>query len=262
MAHDGSTNPHATAEAAFDIHIPRERVDQDGEWCRVRIGGRNETIRFHDYGRIYDVPGLYEALFRDRLECQSPDVVTGLLVDRLAAAGVAPSDLRCLDVGAGNGMVGAALRAHGIEQVVGIDILPEAARAALRDRPQVYRDYVVGDLTALSPDERNRLTAISPNALTLVAALGFGDIPADAFLSAWSLVTPDAWVAINIKDRFLAPQQDESGFARLMRGLIHDGHFAVETQHRYVHRRSTSGEPLHYVALVGRKRDAGPLPSL
>jgi len=244
----------------LEIRIPRERVDQDGERCEVRRNGRIETIRFHDYDQIYRIPGLYEKLFCEALGCRSPAVVTDLLIERLAAHDAPPAGLRCLDVGAGNGMVGAALRERGVSRLVGIDILKEAAAAAHRDRPGLYEHYVVGDLTDLAPEDRKTIETFAPNALSLVAALGFGDIPAAAFLGAWKLVSDDAWVAINIKDRFLQSQADESGFARLMRDLIRGGHFEVETERRYVHRKATSGEPLYYVALIGRKRPAGTLP--
>ena len=54
-------------------------LDQDEEWCRVRVDDEVRTIRFHDYHEIYDVPGLYEHIFHDHLECRSPQVVIGLL---------------------------------------------------------------------------------------------------------------------------------------------------------------------------------------
>ena len=38
-----------------------------------------ERLRFHDYGSIYERPGLYEYLFYDLLECRSPERGVGLL---------------------------------------------------------------------------------------------------------------------------------------------------------------------------------------
>ena len=112
-------------------------LDQDEEWCRVRIDGRERTIRFHDYHEIYDVPGLYERIFHDHLECRSPAEVVGLLGERLRADRADPAQLSVLDVGAGNGIVGQELRALGVRALVGVDILPQAAAAAARDRPGV-----------------------------------------------------------------------------------------------------------------------------
>ena len=56
-----------------------------------------------------------------------------------------------LDIGAGNGMVGEQLVDMGAEQVGGVDIIEEAAQALERDRPGIYKDYDVADLTNLPP---------------------------------------------------------------------------------------------------------------
>ena len=48
-----------------------------------------------------------------------------------------------LDLGAGTGLVGELVHHLGIAAVVGLDALPAAREAALRDRPAVYRDYLV-----------------------------------------------------------------------------------------------------------------------
>ena len=89
-------------------------------------------------------------------------MVVGLLAEQLDAAKVGPETLTALDVGAGNGLVGEQLKRLGVKSIVGVDIIPEAARAAERDRPEVYSDYVVCDLTALDDDERARVGAGPP----------------------------------------------------------------------------------------------------
>ena len=48
-------------------------------------------------------------------------------------------------------MVGEQLAAVGIDSIVGLDLLPEARDAALRDRPGLYEDYFAGDVTDLDP---------------------------------------------------------------------------------------------------------------
>jgi SAM-dependent methyltransferase len=228
-------------------------ASQDTEWCEVVADGEARTIRFHDYHEIYDVPGLYERIFHDHLECQSPEVVIGLLAEQLERAGVDPGDLSVLDVGAGNGLVGEELQRLGVAAIVGVDIIPEAARAAERDRPGVYDDYVVCDLTQLEDDERARLGAGSPSCMTTVAALGFDDIPPRAFAEAYNVVEEGAWVAFNLKADFLE-RVDESGFRGLIRRMVREDVFEQVADRRYVHRLSIAGEPLEYVALVGRKR--------
>jgi hypothetical protein len=99
----------------FDVRLPDhvERIDQDTEYCSVLLDGDWQKIRFHDYDRIFAIPGLYEQLFHDILDCRSPDVVGKLLKEELQRSNVSPSSLRVLDLGAGNGLVGAQMRTVG-----------------------------------------------------------------------------------------------------------------------------------------------------
>lgn len=233
-------------------------IDQDEEWCEVRIGDTWRRIRFHDYHEVYGVPGLYEALFARRLKCSSPERVVGLFDDVLGDFPQDASDLRVLDIGAGNGMVGEEFRRIGVPKLLGIDIIPEAKDAAKRDRPEVYRDYLVADLTDLDDGQRSRIATFRPNAMSVVAALGYGDIPTAAFLSAASFVPDGGWLVFNIKEDFLRERRDESGFSRLIRRLQAEERLEIQAMRRYRHRLSMQGEPLHYVAIVARKnRDLG-----
>ena len=228
-------------------------ASQDTEWCEVDVDGERHTIRFHDYHQIYAIPGLYEHIFHDHLQCASPEVVVELLGEQLSAAGVDPGGLDVLDVGAGNGLVGEQLADLGVRSIVGVDIIEEAAAAAERDRESVYDDYVVCDLTALDDDQRTRLG--EPAVMTTVAALGFDDIPPEAFCAAYNAASADAWIAFNIKADFLE-EDEESGFRGLIRRMVREGSLEVLARRRYVHRLSIAGEPLEYVAVVGRKRSA------
>jgi hypothetical protein len=237
----------------IQIRLPRdESLDQDEEWCDVHMDGEWRRFRFHDYADIYAVPGLYEQLFYRELECCSPATVAELLAECLTEAGVAPAGLSLLDVGAGNGMVGEELDRVGVGSIVGLDILPAAAEAAARDRPGIYDDYLVADLTALDPDYRRALEDRRLNAMTCVAALGFGDIPPQAFSQAFDLVEAGGWIAFNIKEDFLERGED-TGFAGLVRRLRDGGALELVGQKAYRHRLSAAGEPLHYVAMIGRK---------
>lgn len=176
-----------------------------------------------------------------------------LLRTELDGAGEEPGTLRVFDLGAGNGIMGERLRELGVELVIGADILPEAALAAARDRPGTYHDYHVVDLTALTPAQRDMLREHEFNALTCIAALGFGDIPPACFRAAFNLLADDGWVVLTIKEGFLA-DSDTSGFAGLLRDAIKDGSFEVVNSQVYRHRLSTSGAPLHYTGMIGRKR--------
>jgi predicted TPR repeat methyltransferase len=241
----------------FELTFPKDNADadQDAEACEVVLDGERRRIRFHDYDEIYRIPGLYEHLFYEVLECQSPETVCGLLREQLEEGGFDPADTTVLDLGAGNGMVGECLTDMGCGTVVGVDILPEAAEATARDRPGAYAEYVVGDLTDPSPEVREALGRHRFGIMTTVAALGFGDVPPEAFAYAFEHLVPGGWLAFCIKEGFL-DDAEPSGFSRLIGELIDDGTLEVFAERRYRHRLSAQGEPLHYVAMIARKRDA------
>lgn len=239
----------------LNVHLPKSTdggLDQDAEWCEVDTPEGRRRIRFHDYAEIYSVPGLYERLFYDELRCDSPRTVRELLERAMHDEDIDPASLVVLDLGSGNGMVGEQLAEAGAGTIVGIDILPEAAEAAERDRPGVYDDYRVVDLCESSPDAEAALTAAPFNCLTSVAALGFGDIPPLAFQRAVDAIADDGLVAFNIRDRFLE-ETDESGFSALIADMLQSGALEPVIEHRYDHRLSVSGEPLVYQAFVARK---------
>ncbi len=240
----------------FDLTFPKDNADadQDAELCEVSLDGTRRRIRFHDYDEIYRVPGLYEHLFYDVLDCKSPDTVCGLLKEQLDEGGHDPADLTVLDLGAGNGMVGECLAKIGCGTIVGVDILEEAAQAAMRDRPGAYAEYVVGDLTDPSPAVREAFGRYRFGVMTTVAALGFGDVPPDAFAYAFDHLVPGGWLAFCIKEDFLA-DEEPSGFSQLIQQLIGDGTLEVFAERNYRHRLSAQGEPLHYVAMIARKRE-------
>jgi predicted TPR repeat methyltransferase len=242
--------------ADYSVTLPdhsRDEFDQDQEWCEIVVEGEKRRIRFHDYAEIYSIPGLYEHLFYELLECDSPRAVSELLGEQLSASGPASGDLRVLEVGAGNGMVGRELAERGVEHIVGVDIIPEAKTAAERDRPGVYDDYLVLDLTDIPPDTRRDLESRRFNCLVTVAALGFGDIPPNAFAEAHNLIDDGGLIVFNIKEDFIA-DSDPSGFSRLISRGLESGALAIRAERRYEHRLSVAGHPLHYVAVVAEKR--------
>jgi len=237
----------------FPIRFPkRSELDQDQEWCEVEVDGSWQRIRFHDYNDVYNVPGLYETIFYRTLRCNSPHQIVQLLNEVLVEHNFPTDDLRVLDVGAGNGMVGEALQTLGTRNIVGIDVIPEAKEAADRDRPWVYNDYLVADLTQLTGEQMQRLRDHDFNSMTTVAALGFGDIPPEAFGTAYNLVNDGGWIAFNIKEDFLR-ETDCSGFAGLIQQMTRKGLIQLEMYKRYCHRLNIAGEPLYYIAVVGQK---------
>jgi len=262
--HGTAPGPHhpvdlkaATAALRLALPEPGSKFSQDDEWCVVaEPDGAWGEYRFHDYDRIFQVRGLYEKIFYDVLGCDSPRFMVGLLDDALAGAGVLADTLRVLDLGAGNGIMAEELAEVGVGHAVGVDILPEARDAAERDRPGLYADYQVADLTALPAAQREILAGHQLNTLTVVAALGFGDIPPAAFRTAYDLVAPDGWVVLTIKDAFLE-ETDTSGFGGMIGESIRSGALEVVRRERFQHRLATDRSPLLYEGIVARRR--GPL---
>jgi len=251
---EGSTT--TLSEDELEVHLPRADafgLEQDEEFFEIEQAGERRRVRCHDYGEIYAVPGLYERIFAEVLSCRSPEVVVDLLDETLEREDEDPSELRAFDFGAGNGMVAEQLARIGAEEIVGVDLIEEAKEAAERDRPGLYDAYHALNLTELDPEMREELEGRGFNCLTCVAALGFGDIPSDAFRAAYDLVAPGGWIAFNIRDQFL--ERDDAGdFARMLDELFAEGELVEHARHRYRHRVSVNGEPLYYVAVVAQKR--------
>jgi hypothetical protein len=107
-------------------------------------------------------------------------------------------------------------------------------------------------MTAPDAATAQRLRALRPNALTCVAALGFGDIPPQAYRHAANFVAPGGLLAFNIKAEFLDARFTH-GFAELMRQMVNGGIVRLEATRRYRHRLSAAGEPIHYTAMVVTK---------
>jgi ubiquinone/menaquinone biosynthesis C-methylase UbiE len=233
--------------------VGSHKLAQDQVYFYVLNGsGEKKRLRFHDYNKIYEVPGLYEQVFYDRLMCTSPYKVAEILRAAVAQSSGNFTELRVLDLGAGNGIMGEALNKYGVSRMVGVDIIPEAKVAAERDRPHLYDDYYVSDFCNLTEDEKEELQSWSFNCLTTVAALGFGDIPPQAFTQAFNIIQPEGWLGFNIKETFLH-DSDNSGFSRMIRELIFSSYMDIYHLERYRHRLSIEGKPLYYYAIAAKK---------
>ncbi len=211
-----------------------------------------EKIRFHDYDKIYNIPGLYEQIFYDRLKCVSPSKVSSILYSTVNQTVENFSELCVLDLGAGNGMMGEELKKHGVARLIGVDIIPEAYEATLRDRPGLYDSYYIEDFCSLKADVKEEIEQWHLDCMVAVAALGFGDIPTKAFIEAFNIIKSEGWIAFNIKETFL-DTSDDSGFSRMIRELIFSEYLDIYHIERYRHRNSIEGEPLFYFAIAGRK---------
>lgn len=243
------------------IQFPRAGVDtlaQNETYFYLKNDDETRKIKFHDYDEIYKIPGLYEQLFYDRLKCSSPTKVAAILraaLDQKSSQNF--TELRVLDLGAGNGMMGTELKKQGVARLVGVDIIPEAYDATVRDRPDIYDAYYVEDFTKIDDDKRKEIASWQLNCMVSVAALGFGDIPISAFVEALNVIQKEGWVAFNVKETFL-DHTDHTGFSTLIRELIFSKYLDIYYIERYQHRLSIEGEPLYYFAIVAWKTDDVP----
>ena len=237
------------------IQFPKRELtdqNQDETYFYLQSSGKQRKIRFHDYDEIYQVPGLYEQIFYERLKCTSPNKVASILKAAITQSNDNFTELRVLDLGAGNGMMGEELKKHGVSRLVGVDIIPEAYEATIRDRPGLYDAYYIENFTKLGNEKKEEIESWQCDCMVTVAALGFGDIPPMAFIEAFNIIKAEGWVAFNIKESFL-DNSDETGFSKMIRELIFSEYLDIYYIERYRHRLSIEGAPLFYYAVAGRK---------
>ena len=233
-------------------------LTQDEVYFFLQEGDKQRKIRFHAYGEIYNIPGLYEQIFYDRLKCVSPAKVASLLQATVNQSLENLSEFRVLALGAGNGMMGEELKKSGVSRLIGVDIIQEAYNATIRDRPGLYDAYYIEDFCTLDDETRKDISLWHLDCMVTVAALGFGDIPTKAFIQAFNIIKSQGWVAFNIKETFM-DSSDETGFSRMIRELIFSEYLDIYHIERYRHRYSIEGEPLYYFAIAGRKNADVPL---
>ena len=237
------------------IQFPKSgvsKLNQDEAYFYLQGSGGQRKIKFHDYDEIYQVEGLYEQVFYDRLKCTSPVKVATILESAVRQSEDNFTELRVLDLGAGNGMMGEELKRHGVSRLIGVDIIPEAYEATIRDRPGLYDAYYVEDFTTLDEQKKEDIASWQCDCMVTVAALGFGDIPTNAFIEAFNIISPQGWVAFNIKETFFH-KSDKTGFSSMIRELIFSEFIYGYQIERYRLRLSIEGQSLYYYAIAGRK---------
>ncbi len=231
--------------------------ERDGEYVALSDGlGILEVIHLHDYDRIYRTPELYEHIVQELLQCTSPQVVADGLLRAVERLGVAPERLTLLDLGAGTGLVGELVAARGITDVIGVDALESARQACLRDRPGVYRDYLVGDLARDDGLLVKELALLEASAMTGAGAFGGTHAPAQTLESSLALLPEGAPVAFTIAEQWT--QSDGPGaFRTPLAQMIEEGRLRLIERSRFQHRISTTGEPIFYELFVGSSGGPG-----
>jgi SAM-dependent methyltransferase len=222
----------------------------DESWFEVGPPGGRRRIGFHDYAEIYAEPGLYERVFIEELGMRSTFEVVRLFGEALRGVGLEPAGQRVLDLGAGNGIGGEALRGLGVGSVLAVDLEPAARMAAQRDRPGVYEDFVVADMAS----DSHRFSDRGLTAVVALSAIGPGHVTPEALRRTLALLCPGGLYAFAVMPALLPGSDDEAGRATgypayLTELLAQSEELAREA---YVHRRQADGSPHEAVALVGR----------
>jgi hypothetical protein len=225
------------------------------DWVEFGPADDRTRVGFHDYAALYAVPGLYERVFYDELGMRSSEEVVSLYAAALRDLERPPERERAIDLGAGNGLGGEGLRRIGVGHLVGIDLEPEARAAAERDRPEVYDDYLVGDLAGFA---EATLAALQPTSVLALSALGPGHAPPAVLDRGIGLLPPDGVFAFAVTPTLLPGSDDPvgqaSGYPDYLRELFADRADELG-RHAYLHRRHTDGSDDLAVAFAGRLRD-------
>jgi SAM-dependent methyltransferase len=221
--------------------------EADGEYLGLRPDGssQEEVVHLHDYPRLYAVSGLYEHVVQELLGCRSPQVAAAGLARAVRRLDLEPQRLHVLDVGAGTGLVGELLRELGFLEVIGLDALEEARAACVRDRPGVYRDYLVGDLANSSAELSPQLREYRPDALIAAGAFGGTHAPPRALSNALALLPRGAPVVFTIDRRWLSTD-DPGGFRTPLAQWLGSGELSLLERTSFQHRLSTTGTPIEY----------------
>lgn len=209
--------------------------------------GTPERIVLHDYARVYAVPGLYEEVVQRRLGCASPGVLAATLADAVGAAGASMADLRVLDVGAGNGVVGEELHARGAQVVAGTDGVVATRDAARRDRPALYDVYAIAGVDDVAVEQLVADHGLT--ALTSAGALGIGHVEVTDAARWWAAFPPGSWFAVTVPLEVADPAGEDLPGALTAAAPTTQ----IVRQETFAHRRRMSGETITYTVLVARK---------
>ncbi|MGI8903578.1 MAG: hypothetical protein ACR2IP_07970 [Solirubrobacteraceae bacterium] len=229
------------------------------EWVEFGPAANRVRVGFHDYGAIYAVPGLYEAMFYETLGMRSTSEVVALYAKTARAAGIAFADQRVVDLGAGNGLGGEQLRALGVGSLIGLDVEPMAREAALRDRLDVYDDYLVADLVAPTALQLDTLKQFAPTAVLALSAVGIGHLPPRALDRALALLPTGGLFGFAVTPTLVANSKDDhgraSGFPAYLDALWKRADLLTEAS--YVHRKRPDGSDDLAIAFIGQIHSTG-----
>jgi len=238
-------------EIAFEAP---ETSRQSDEFFRATIDGRRQRFNIHDYATLYRIPWLYDIALYHNLACRTPTEMSAAIDRVWNEHGVNRTGLRALELGAGSGAFGQELKHRlGIPHLEAIDICPEAAEAAERDRPGLYDAYHIDDRTDLTPQTEAALNASQFNVVAMASATGWGNhIPLAGFERSFDLLVRGGWFVFHVKPNDPDPECIE--LCQWVEGKVADGKLDQKYRGSHFHRNSSNGSDIHYDVVIGIKR--------
>lgn len=239
----------------YDIEFEApETSRQSDEFFRATVDGKRQRFNIHDYATLYRIPWLYDIALYHNLDCRTPTEMSGAIDEVWNSLGVDRSGFRALELGAGSGAFGHELKhTLGIPHLEAIDICPEAAEAAERDRPGLYDAYHIDDLTGLSPQTEASLYASEFNVVAMASATGWGNhIPLAGFEQSFDLLVRGGWFIFHVKPNDPDPECIE--LCQWVEGKAASGKLDQKYRGSHFHRKSSNGSEIFYDVVIGLKR--------
>lgn len=241
------------AKCEFPVYFPdASNLSQGQEYFFIEIEGEKEKIQLHDYVKIYSIPWLYEKVLYELLKCNTPVAICDNFKKALQGSNVNPLDLQVLEIGAGSGIFGEQLKSVGIKRIAGLDILDIAREAAERDRPGLYDDYYVADLTNLPKAMYQKLENQKFSCVAVASATGWGHhIPVFGFATAFNLLSPGGWFIYHVKRDKDDPECAE--LCNWIDEIIGSQQMRLVSKESCFHRYSIDNKPIFYDVSIGTK---------
>jgi len=238
-------------DVAFDAP---ETSRQSDEFFQATVDGQRQRFNIHDYATLYRIPWLYDIALYHNLVCRTPTEMSAAIDKVWTEAGIDRTGLRALELGAGSGAFGHELRhTLGIPRVEAIDICPEAAEAATRDRAGLYDAYHIDDLTNLRPETERAMREAAFNVVAMASATGWGNhIPLAGFETSFDLLIPGGWYIFHVKPNDPDPECIE--LCAWVADKVDSGAMDQKYRGSHFHRKSSNGGDIYYDVVIGLKR--------
>ena len=82
----------------FQIRLPgnTEHLPINEEYFFITQNDQERRLKLHDYSEIYRIPGLYEYINLEILQCLSPEIMSSFLVEKITKTGLPVDKLKIL----------------------------------------------------------------------------------------------------------------------------------------------------------------------